>query len=351
MSKLKFSDILSEMKVSTINTKPVPKAKVFTKIKDVVIPLEDYNYMADILNLPTTKEGFKDLLVVVDLATHEFDVEALKNRKSETIVNAFKAMLKRPHLSNARNTLASFQTDGGSEFKGSFRAFLKKNKIFHNITVPGRHSQNSMVESLNRIIGRLLNLYMNKKEEELDEEYREWTDQLDFVRKKLNAYRKVNDLPDMYEDKNVVSVLGEQPKYKIGDVVVQALDRPENAIGELQPTEKFREGDYRWSRVPKKIVKVLYMDGKIKYRYLLEGIQQASYTEKQLKPSAEKETKFKVAKLVDHKPKKNPREYLVQWKGYRKKKDNTWETKQQLIDDGLSAIIDEYNKEFKVKIT
>ena len=351
MSKLKFSDILSEMKVSDKNTKPVPTAKSFTKINDVIIPLEDYNYMADILNLPKTKEGYKDLLVVVDLATHEFDVEALKDRKAETILGAFKEMLKRPHLSNARNTLASFQTDGGSEFKGSFRAFLKKNKIFHNITVPGRHSQNSMVESLNRIIGRLLNLYMNKKEEELDEVYREWTDQLDFVREKLNAYRKVNELPDMYENKNVMSVLGEQPKYKIGDIVVQALDRPENAIGELQPTEKFREGDYRWSRVPKKITKVLYMDGKIKYRYLLEGIQQASYTEQQLKPSAEKETKYKVYAILDHRPKRNPREYKIEWRGYRKKDTYTWEPKQQLIEDGFQEILKKYNEKNKVRLS
>jgi hypothetical protein len=44
--------------------------------------------MADLLELPETKKGFKYLLVVVDLATDEFDIEPITNNKSLTVVDA-----------------------------------------------------------------------------------------------------------------------------------------------------------------------------------------------------------------------------------------------------------------------
>ena len=127
-----------------------------------------------------------------------------------------------------------------------------------------------------------------------------------------------------------------------------ALEKPENALGKTQATANFREGDYRWSKVPKKIVDVLYMEGSVPFRYILEGMPNVSYTEKQLKRSNEKSTKYVVRQIIDKRVVKKKIEYKVWWKGYLKD-ESTWESKERLIEDNLQDFIDEYEKESKAK--
>ena len=42
--------------------------------------------------------------------------------------------------------------------------YLYDNNIYHKKALPGRHTQQANVESLNRILGRILNNYMSEKE-------------------------------------------------------------------------------------------------------------------------------------------------------------------------------------------
>ena len=67
-------------------TKNIQKPKFYNKVKDNVAPIEDKNFMADFLFLPTTKEKFKYLLVVVDLATDEFDMEPMRDKNPENVM-------------------------------------------------------------------------------------------------------------------------------------------------------------------------------------------------------------------------------------------------------------------------
>jgi hypothetical protein len=338
MSKTSFKSIVEGLKIDETHTKPIKAPKKYTKLDDTINPTPDYNFMADLLQLPKTKAGFHMLLVVVDLATHEFDIEPLKTKTPKEILDGFQAMLKRKYI---KKPFASVQTDGGKEFKGAFEKFLINNKIWHNITISGRHTQNSMVESLNRIIGRLLNGFMNSKEEETGKAFHEWIDAVPFIREKLNDYRKV-DPPDMFDNVGNINNFSKlKPKYKKGDVVLYALEKPVDALGNKQSTDNFREGDYRWSRVPKKIVDVLYMEGAIPFRYMLEGMANVSFTEKQLKPSTEKESKWIVREIIDKRIVKKKNEYLVWWKGYPKD-EATWEPEKSLIEDGLKDLIEEF---------
>lgn len=135
-NKKSFKNILSGLKIDESRTKAVKRPKVFTKIKDTVAPIPHYNYMMDLLVLPTTKAGFHLLLVCVDLATKAFDIEPLKTKTAGAILDAFKEMMKRPYI---KLPFASVQTDEGSEFKGTFDKFLKQHGIFHNLTMPDRH--------------------------------------------------------------------------------------------------------------------------------------------------------------------------------------------------------------------
>eukprot|EP00981_Chlorochromonas_danica_P002509 scaffold478_cov203-Ochromonas_danica.AAC.1 len=111
---------------------------------------------------------------------------------------------------------------------------------------------------------------MNTKEEETGKRYRGWTDIVDIVRKELNEHRhkKLKSFnPDDYPPVSIDRL----PKFEVGDIVYEKLDHPENALGNKQDTSQFRTGDYRFSRVPKKIIKVIVMRDEPIFRYILES--------------------------------------------------------------------------------
>ena len=277
-----FKSILDKLNIDETLTKPVQKDKEFHHVKDNVKLVEDYNFSADLLFLPTTKEGYKYLLTVVDLATDEFDIEPLKDKEPKTVLSGLKAMYKRPYI---KEPYASIRTDSGNEFKGVFQKYLYEESILHRVSLPARHSQTSNVESLNKQLGRLLNGYMNTKELQTGKQFKQWSEALPIVREELNNYRKKSkSFLENYKSPPIN--LSKDPKFNIGDLVYRLLDTPENALGEKQ-SGKFRTGDYRYDRQPRKIEKIVCYAGKNPYRYMLNGLPNAAFTESQLKEAEE----------------------------------------------------------------
>jgi hypothetical protein len=335
---MKFKDLIAKLDIDERFTKPrTGKAQTFNKVKYNIPLIEDFNFMADVLYLPETKQGFKYLLAVVDLASDEFDIEPLKNLETKSTANAFQTMMKRKYL----NFPKVISTDNGSEFKDQFDKMLTKNDVLHKTSRPNRHNQMSNVESLNKQLGRLFNGYMNYKEKTTGKVYREWTDVLTTVREDLNAIRKKVIKGDVSEQAYPTFDPDTKPKFKVGDTVHEKLDWAENMLGHKQPTPNFRVGDVRYSMVPKKIEKVIYMNTEPYYRYMLSGIPEASYSEFELIKSRFQTERYTVKAIIDSREVGRRKEYLVWWQGY-KKKESTWEPRANLIKDGLKSMIDEY---------
>ena len=158
-----------------------------TKVKDQIPLVADYNYMADILHLPTDKFGFNKVLVISDLADDSFDIEKMKGESADETLKAYKKIIQRGII---KIPYASLLTDGGSSFKGVFHKFLYDNGVDHRVARPGRHHQLSNVDSLCRQLGDIFNGIMNKKEEETGKVSKAWTHAIDEVRGKLNNYRR-----------------------------------------------------------------------------------------------------------------------------------------------------------------
>jgi hypothetical protein len=347
--------------------KPVRREKTFQSVKANTYPHPGYNYMADLLFLPDDGHGYRYCLVVVDLWSDAFDIEPIKNKQPGAVVDAIKRMWRRPYLSEP---MASVQTDSGNEFKGAFSQYLRDENIIKRTALPNRHKQMANVERLNRELGRLFNGYMNVKEQETEKVYRGWTDVVPDVRKLLNGYRterrqRIMKHEAMHDEKPIQSnmvrvgrkrlVIDQMsdsatplsPKYRVGDLVHRKLDRPMNALGEYQPTERFREGDLRWDPLPKKVVAVLsFPSNRIPFRYVLEGYPNVSYTDAELKPSTAVDATYVVERLLDEKRIDGVPHVLVKWKGW-KVKDSTWESKQQLLDDGFEKEIKELETRLK----
>lgn len=310
--------ILKELKINEKYSKPVKIKKEFSKVKDNIPLKADYNFMADLLELPETKKGFKYLLVVVDLATDEFDIEPITNNKSLTVVDAMKRMFNRRYI---KKPYASIRTDGGAEFKDAFEKYCYENSILHKIGVAGRHQQTANVERLNRELGRLFNGYMNAIEEKTGETYKEWVEVVPKVRTMLNDFRKKPE-GDPFTDVYPTVDLTKQPKYKVHDVVYRMSEKPLDALGRKQITQNFRMGDYRWERIPRKIVKVLRYAGKVPIRYILENLPNVAYAEYELMPAEEKQAMYVVQSVKAKRTMNGVKELLIKWKGFKKP---TWE--------------------------
>jgi hypothetical protein len=280
-----------------------PKQDEWNSIKNNIPLKEDYNFMADVLHLPTDKKGFKYLFVIVDLATDDFDMEPMKLLDQDTTLAALKNCLKRKYIKIDKNTY-TVTTDGAQEFAGKFHQWLWDKNIFHRTGLGYRHEQHANVESLNKQLGRVFNGYMNAKEEATGKVYREWTDIVAKLRIDLNKFRKkilpkdpVYKTVDLTEEKKAQikdKKTGEvtdityydkvkPPKFKVGDIVHRILQVPKNALGKNQPTTNFRAGDYYLEKEGRQITQILYMSDKPLYRYLLAGIKKASFTDNELR--------------------------------------------------------------------
>ncbi len=335
-----FKDILKSIGASEKFTRVVQKPKKFNKVKDNIPMHKNFNQMADIIVLPETKEKYKMLLVVTDLATNSCDFEELRSRNPDEVLKALQKIYSRKYV---KTPYASLSTDGDTAFKGVFHKWLYDKSIFHRVSAPYRHQQQGNVESLNKMIVRLLNGYMNAKEEQTGKVYREWTDVIPKIRKELNEFRAENLKDVEYPNPEAYFNAPYSAKYNIGDIVHFKLDYPENALGNKQNTANFRVGDARYSIVPKKITKIFLMNDPPYYRYQLEGMDNVSFQEAELLKAdkKEQETKYTVKKLIGKKVINGKVNYLVWWKNYLKK-DSTWETKAALLKDGLKQIIDDY---------
>ena len=292
----KFKDLLKDLNIDDKLTKRVNKPESFNHVKDNVPLVANYNMMADILFLPTAKFGYKYLFVIVDLANDAFEIQEIKNKEPETILKAMKACFNRGFIKEPKYSL---KTDAGNEFKGAFHKYLYDKSIMHKIALPNRHQSLSNVESLNRQIGRILNLLMNDKEKKTGKKFSDWVQFVPLVREKLNAIRikklpkNINTyeypVPDTTKEitekkgkKEVVVNILKKPKFRVGQLVHRYLERPKNALGKNQPTTNRREGDINFETEAREIIKIFVYSGNPTYRYYLDGLRNVSFTENQL---------------------------------------------------------------------
>ena len=365
MSKVK--QILKNLGVSNEVlelTKNVHRPKKFNSVKENIPMVANYNLMADLLYLPEDSKKFKYLLVVTDLANNHFDVAPLIERSPKTVLDAMLHIFKTSHY--IKKPFASISTDSGSEFKDVFDAWCKQNSIFHKISMAGRHTQQSNVESLNRILSRILNGYMNEQEMKAGKrsEKNDWVHVLPLVVKELNDMRdkklpkdpytveysdfdptteikSTEELKPKYIDVNALftgltdgkEYDMEMPKFKVGDVVMRLLDKPKDILGHNQPTENFREGDVRYDfNQPRKITRILYMNNEPFYRYILNGFPNVSYSASELRKTKDKVEKLIVLKLSDRFKKNGQTYYKVHWKDSKTNKPS-WEPRDELMKD------------------
>jgi hypothetical protein len=325
-----YNNLLEDLNIDESYTKVRTKVK-YDHIKEGTVPLQDHNLQCDLLMLPKTKAGYRYLFVILDLWSDEIDVRPLKTKEAEEVLKALKSIFKGDHIKKPK---FSIRSDAGTEFKSVFHKYLYDQGILHSISLANRHKQTGSVESVNKLLGRFFNTYMN------NHNTIEWTDLLDPEQnliKNINKIRKRKDEdPFTFEHPGPLKL---ESKYKVGDIVIRKLDSPLNGMNNKEDGT-FRMGDLRFDKFqPRKILKVLYYPNNI--RYMLEGFPQVSYTEDELMDTPEEESKYNVKQIWNKKTVKRKVYYRVWFKGYLKK-DSEWILKKNLLEDGFQDEINAY---------
>jgi hypothetical protein len=327
----KIQQILNKIGASDTFTKK-DKYK-FDKVHDNAFPMNGYNDMADLLMLPTTKEGYKYILSVVDIWSNYCDIEPLKTKTASETLKGMLKIFKRHYVVQPK---ASIKTDNGGEFKDVFDKWLREHHIAHLLNLPDRHSQMANVENLNRQVGRIIMTYLTGKSIDTGHDHNEWLSIVPIIRDELNKMKihPKDENPFTYRMGKInIKALN---KYDVGSIVYRPLEKPANgAYG------KFRSGDNRYDLVPRKVKKVFLYNNN--WRYILIDFPNVAYAEAELKPARETEEKYEVRKIIGKRTRNKQIEYLV-WYKREKKAQATWQPKAMLLEDGLDDYITEYEQ-------
>lgn len=233
---------------------------------------DNFTNQADLLFMPNDK-GFRYALVVVDVGSRKVDAEPIKNKKNDTIVNAFKKIYKRNYLEFPK----LLQVDAGNEFKGSVSKYFKNNGAGVRVGYPNRHRQQSLVESFNSVIAKLLFAEMNEKEIETGVTNTKWISNLPKAIKYINSFnRKKTKRRPQFNVRCSGKACDIVPK---GTEVHVALDRPIDATGQLLGNT-FRATDLRYEIAKRTIDDYVFLPYQPPL-YKLSGLDDALYTRNQ----------------------------------------------------------------------
>jgi hypothetical protein len=308
-------------------------------------------HQADLLYLPEddSKLGKKAkyLLVVTDIGSGLVDSRPLASRTANVVLKAMKEIYasgkylkepKRIHL------------DAGSEFS-EFAAYFKTKNIGVRIAATGRHSQQALVENVNKSIGSVIHKLQMNDEIASGYEEKRWVHFLPDIMDLMNANAKKNhpkDLKVLDEKRKFTPSLckgDECETYMEGQLVRVALDFPKSVDGK-RLHGLFRASDARWSLKPSKVEKVLiYANSPI--RYVIEGYKNNTFSKAELKEySSKNQQKMKLTndqqiidKLLDKKVEKRNTYFLVRWE--EKDEPDSWQIASELPKE----MIDEYDAE------
>ncbi len=290
-----LKDKFNEFDMDETFTRPVKKELTNNVGRDQINLHENFNYMADILFLPTSKFGYKYLFVILDRATNKFDIEPLKNKETTNALSAMKKCFNRkPNI--LTEPKYSITTDSGSEFRGVFHKYLYDESIFQKVIAAGNHNGMRQIDLLCKQLGRIIMTYLVNKEMKRNKTQKDWLVLIPVIRKELNEYRKIDTPKDInsYVYPSPMTTVDVKkgkktflkrikPKFDVGEMVHHYLLTPVDYKGKKFTDGKRRQGDISWSREPREITNIVIMNGKGPvYRYLLKGFDGKSFTENEL---------------------------------------------------------------------
>lgn len=303
--------------------------------------------LADMMNFEY--KGYKYILMGMDLYSRLAIAIPLKSKTEDETLKGIKTILRRKGFKNTK----SFRSDNGAEFKNHLLAdYLKTKNIKQIFSSADTPSSNGGIERLNRTIKTLIRKYITLTDNE---------DWIKILPKIINNYNNVeheatgktpNELSELTNQDEIENIknkmknkvtqrlgdLNEQPKFQVGDQVrikQSSEERPRLAFtysNELytiaqvrNPRNSLSAPSYRLKDTHGELLPNVYYD-----------------TDLLLIPKVDNEIKlptfYEISRLIEPVKLNNTKSFVVAWKGYRKKSDQTIEPLTQLRKDAPKLI-------------
>ena len=275
------------------------------KRNPIIVEYIDQQWEADLVDMQEFEkenQNFRYILTVIDCLSKYAWAIPIKDKKANSICNAFKKIFK------SRRFPTHIRTDQGKEFLNKqFKPFLKRFGVYH-FTSKNKDIKCAIVERFNRTLKSRMHKYFTAKGT------RKWIDCLDdFVSAYNDSYhRTIKRTPnEAIESKNsdlvrTVYVVDDVNKLRpkkehdleIGDTVRQAYEK-----------KPFDKSYYpNWTDKIEKIDKI--SEKPIKPMYGLEKISQKFYPEQVQKV---KENLFRVEKILKTRTRNGKKQLYVKW--------------------------------------
>lgn len=266
--------------------------------------------LVDIQSLADTNDGVHFLLNVIDTFTRYAFVRPLKNKSANTVLDAFKSILK-----EANKNPYMLVMDKGTEFKNQqFYNFCKKNNIL--CVNPETQTHAAYVERFNRTLQQLIYKYMTENETN------RFIDVLQDLVKSYNhrIHRMIETTPYLAEtkpdlslkirllaSKNQEKIKKVKPKYKINDYVRIAKQKTKFSRGYDEQTQREIFRIYKIDT--KKKIPLYYLESYDKKEKIQGGFYSFDLT-------LVDTVVFRIEKVLRKRKYRGKNQLFVKWKGF-----------------------------------
>ena len=311
ISKEKIRKFLQGQETYTVNRQ---HRKKFQRKRYEVTNINDLWQidLMDFQSISKENDGYKFILICIDVFSKYLWVEKLKNKTSSEVVRAFKLILK-------GNYCVNLESDSGKEFLGSpFKSFVKKEGInfFCNVD-DSTHA--CVVERAIRTFKQRLYKYFY---------YKKTLRYVNVYKKICKSYNKtyhsvIGMAPEDVSDNNILEVYNntrkrykipamKKPKYRRGQFV--RISNRKEIFAKGSKGENFSLEIFEISKVVKH-APVMYELKDLLNEPIIGKFYEPELQLVQFDPNQE----YEINKILKKRIRRGIQEILVTWKGYPKK--------------------------------
>jgi transposase InsO family protein len=133
------------------------------KVRQVPITASDVNFdwqidLLDMNKYHKSNEGYRWILIVVDVFSRKAAAVALKKKTADEATNALIEVIDK------MGKPLSITSDDGSEFKGAFKKLLAEKNIAHRVTTPGDHNVLGIIDRFSKTLKLILHRHFTQQQ-------------------------------------------------------------------------------------------------------------------------------------------------------------------------------------------
>ena len=309
------------------------------KIKPTILDEENKQVALDLIDYSKQEyHEYKWIFTAIDLFSKKAFAEPMKSKDETDIIPAFKKI-----LNQIGHSIKSVRSDNGSEFASTaFKKLLEEKHIHQVFSLPAKPQSNGNIERFNGVLKGLIKkyLYVNKTYD--------WVSAIPILLENYNSaiHETTKKTPNSVADANQETketIKKNITKKVAGKLEKDVADIPDHSFIPIVRIKQ--EGETTpWSKETYLVEKVYKPKNNIGTTYYkLKGLNKRFYNNdiqvvNNVENKTETSKQYEVSKLVRPSVSGGRAGYIVKWKGYLKSSDDTWQSRERLLEIGRAHV-------------